>query len=233
LNDLSWQFPFQRRGTIMYVFRISGLPSSFKVMWLIGTVAVTKKRQHASLCSLRHNLILDLYTVAHCWASRSERPYVLLLLLLSRYYYAARSKALGLYFAWVSSFCILDCTECIRCRLLLPMIAVSVCLSVTLFNSAARAMCAGSVGAAFAKLRWPLLILLTPELMYRDRPNGRPSFIYRRWVTWLNSRKIHRNFPTSPLFLLRGNKSQILTQISTTRLRSSVISNWMTFFLEI
>jgi len=37
---------------------------------------------------------------------------------------------------------ILDYIECMRCRLLLPMIARSVCLSVTRLNSAARAMCA-------------------------------------------------------------------------------------------
>jgi len=53
------------------------------------------------------------------------------------------------------------CIECMRCRLFLPMFAVSVRLSVcqtqsvhvTLLKSAAaRAVCAGSFGAAFVKL---------------------------------------------------------------------------------
>jgi len=49
-----------------------------------------------------------------------------------------------------------------RCRLLLSMIAVSVRRSVSLFglsvtqlNSAARAVCAGSFSADFAKSLWP------------------------------------------------------------------------------
>jgi len=41
----------------------------------------------------------------------------------------------------------LGCIECARC--------LSVCLSVTRLNSAARAVCAGSLGATFAKLLWP------------------------------------------------------------------------------
>jgi len=50
-----------------------------------------------------------------------------------------------------------------RCRLLLPMFAVSVSLaislSVTRLNSAAaHAVCAWSFGAAFAELLWPLVI---------------------------------------------------------------------------
>jgi len=34
-----------------------------------------------------------------------------------------------------------------------------VCLSVTRLNSAAHTVCAGSFGAAFAKLLWPLVCL--------------------------------------------------------------------------
>jgi len=50
-------------------------------------------------------------------------------------------------------FVLLGCIECMRCRLLLPMFAVSVCLSVT-----RRVQCVwGSFGAAFAKLLWPLI----------------------------------------------------------------------------
>jgi len=52
---------------------------------------------------------------------------------------------------------LLGCIECMRCRLLLPMCAVSVRLSVTRLNFAARAFCAGSFDAAFAKLLWPLV----------------------------------------------------------------------------
>jgi len=52
-----------------------------------------------------------------------------------------------------------------RCRLLLPMVAVFVrrsvslyvSLSVELLNSAACRVCVGSFGAAVAKLLWPLV----------------------------------------------------------------------------
>jgi len=49
------------------------------------------------------------------------------------------------------------CIECIRCRLLLPVIAVSFSLSLARLNSAARSVCVVSFGAAFAKSLWPLV----------------------------------------------------------------------------
>jgi len=58
----------------------------------------------------------------------------------------------------VCSVLFLGCIECIRCRLFLPMVTVSVCPSVTrLILAAAHAVCVGSFGAAFAKLLWPLV----------------------------------------------------------------------------
>jgi len=52
---------------------------------------------------------------------------------------------------------VLGCVECMRCRLLLPMCAVSVCQSVCHAVQSTRFHCAESFGAAFAKLPWPLV----------------------------------------------------------------------------
>jgi len=65
---------------------------------------------------------------------------------------------------------------------------------------------------------------LTPEHMDRDQTNGRPSFLRCRW----GPRKIHRN-SISPLFY-RGRQKNLNfgRNLDTTRLWSSVISNWKT-----
>jgi len=69
---------------------------------------------------------------------------------------------------------LLGCDECMRCRLLLPMIAVSVrrsvSLSVTRLNSAVRAVCAGSFGAAFAKLLWLFVLIVLRRPWSYNRP---------------------------------------------------------------
>jgi len=72
---------------------------------------------------------------------------------------------------------ILGCIECMRCWLFLPMFAVSVRLSVTRLKSARRVqctphtVCAGSFGAAFVKLLWPLVDFVRVLLFVRRKIN--------------------------------------------------------------
>jgi len=51
----------------------------------------------------------------------------------------------------------LGCIECMRCRLLLPMIAVSVCLSQMHRMTPTQLHCVESFSEAFAILLWPLV----------------------------------------------------------------------------
>jgi len=52
--------------------------------------------------------------------------------------------------------------------------------------------------------------LLTPRLMYRDWLNGRSLFLSCRWGPPAELQKNLQKFPTHPLFLQGGKKSQIL-----------------------
>jgi len=56
-------------------------------------------------------------------------------------------------------FPLLGCIECMRCGLLLLMIAVSVCQSVCHATLGGRAVCAESFSAAFAKSLWPVVLI--------------------------------------------------------------------------
>jgi len=72
---------------------------------------------------------------------------------------------------------VLSCIECMRCRLLLPMLSVSVCQSVrpsvslSAPNDLAQCYCAGSFGAAFAKSLWPLVHSVIPDGPGRSSPD--------------------------------------------------------------
>jgi len=66
---------------------------------------------------------------------------------------------------------LLDCIECMRCWLFLPMFALSICQSVCLSRGLnrwwcvqcmPRAVCAGSFSAVFAKCLWPLVLEMLP-----------------------------------------------------------------------
>jgi len=59
----------------------------------------------------------------------------------------------------------LGCIKCTSCRLLLSMIAVCVCQTVTRFNLAVHTVCAGSFGAAFAKSLWPLVPISITDII--------------------------------------------------------------------
>jgi len=76
------------------------------------------------------------------------------------------------------AFAFLGCIECMRCRLLLPMRAVSVCQSVR--PAVCLSVChaaqldftvLGLFGTAFAKLLWPLVLdmqLIRPEVVHKS-----------------------------------------------------------------
>jgi len=63
----------------------------------------------------------------------------------------------------------------------------------------------------FGRVLYFARYVLTPELMDRDQPGGRLSFLCR---LWLNSRKKSIEIPPPLPYFYRGQKSQILTQIS-------------------
>jgi len=97
-------------------------------------------------------VVAQLYELINAPAARALRCYTAALTL--------RPSHVDIWLRMVRS--LLGCIECMRCKLLLPMIAVSVrrsvSLSVTRLNSAAHAVCAGSFGAAFAKSLWPRVL---------------------------------------------------------------------------
>jgi len=95
--------------------------------------------------------------------------------------------------------------ECVRCRLLLPMCAVSVhqyvrpfdsqsvCLSVCL-SRGTRLHCAWSFGAAFAKSLWPLVMLST-------------ALIASNWYYFEQIRRTFETLYWTRLLVLTWNRS--------------------------
>jgi len=69
-----------------------------------------------------------------------------------------------------------------------------------------------------ARVIYFFIFIFTPELMDRGWPDRCPPFWSR-----VNSRKIHENCRTPPLFFIGWQK---VSNVDTTTVRSAAISNW-------